>query len=87
MNMIPQNIQVILATDPTMPGNDWTERIPQCGCLITPIAGCFPYFLNFDMILDIVGLEKPSSSTAQAPALRAPTICPFSNTVRLRILT
>ena len=27
INMISQNVQVILAVDPTMQGNDWTERI------------------------------------------------------------
>ena len=32
MNMISQNVQVILTVDPTMQGNDGTERIPRYSC-------------------------------------------------------
>ena len=32
MNMISQDVQEILAVDPTMQGNDETERIPRYGC-------------------------------------------------------
>ena len=46
-------------------------------------SGCcrFSVLLNSGMVLDMVTLEKPSSSAVlvTGPALRAPTICPFSN--------
>ena len=53
---------------------------------ITPVTGGFS--VNSVMVLDMVVLEKPSSSAVlvtEAPAIRAPTIRPF-NSVRSRIL-
>ena len=42
MNMISQNVQVVLAVDPTVQGNDGIERIPRYGCqTITDQTPCF----------------------------------------------
>jgi len=49
-----------------------------------------PCFSNSDIVPDMVVLEKPKSSAVlviEAPAMRAPTICPFSKSVRSRIIT
>ena len=46
----------------------------------------FPYFENSTLVLDMLALEKPSSSAGlvtEAPAIRVPAICLFSNSVRL----
>ena len=56
---------------------------------ITRIAGGFSVLREFYHGLDIT-FEKTSSSyvlVTETPAIRAPTICPFSNSDRLRILT
>ena len=50
----------------------------------------FSCFFNSDMAVGTVALKKPSNSAVfatEASAIRAPTICHFSNSVGSRILT